>query len=61
MYGIGTLYIDLYMYLNPRNSFQQNRIILPTYMYFLKIMSFQKKNLLVNCTPHDAKGYNVHL
>ena len=49
------------MYLNPRNSFQQNRIILPTYMYFLKIMSFQKKNLLVNYTPHVAKGYNVHL
>ena len=50
------------LYLNPRNSFQQNRIIIPiTYIYFLKIMSFQKKNLLVNYTPHVAKGYNVHL
>ena len=62
MYGIGTLYIDLYIipYLNPRNSFQQNRIILNTYIFFLKSCHSKKKSL-VNYTPHVAKGYNVHL
>ena len=62
IYGIRTLYIDLYiiLYLNPRNSFQQNRIIIPIYIFF-KNHVIPKKNLLVNYTPHVAKGYNVHL